>query len=858
MAGVKRSLGDMLGHSIAAIDETPPLTPKALDSNSAFTTRSPSPNCPPLPDHVPTFAPDASIVFVGVRGAGKSTLAIMASATLKRNIIDMESAFQRDTGMSSPSYRKLNGTLQCHRQQARVLQTTLEHNRTNTIIVCSWMDRRAQHALREFAATNPVVHILRSPEAIQQHLKLQDPAKVRDLVDISSAIFRTCSNFEFFNVTETASEFPVSSAADAGANRAAPYLTLKQVERHLRKFLSLIYPPGAIPLIESVFPLAAVPLEDRLFTYALELPLSSITRGGIDIEEKIVGVDAVQVTVTPSIPVPTEKGLVDCYFELATDITKGIGVVRRSAVIPIILHLHLPHAADEETRRLYLDLLAHALRLAPEIVTIDLNLPDQELARVCKGRRRSRIIGTYEASEDAPSWSSDIWLHMYRKACRLDCDMVRLLRPALCFQDNLDVSRFRSTTASLPEARIPVIAYNTGALGRHSACMNPILTLTAVESGQETPTDLALHSQLTAIEATKALSVSFAYDPMKLYVFGVKVGYSASPIMHNKAIEACGLPHCYRAHSTNSLSAIRHLIEDTNFGGASVGLPYKVEAIALTHSLSRHARAIGAVNTLIPVRQLNPDGSIPEGAAFFNSVNRAGPVKALFGENTDWVGIRACIRRGLSPANAVRSATCGLIVGAGGMARAAVYAMLQVGVRNIVIYNRTLENAEKLVSHFTKLLKNPESQFLGGGKDTRFHIIKSLDGSWPSSFRAPTIIISCIPTHGIGDIPAPDFTAPDEWLQSHTGGVIIELGYKNLHTPLLQQVRARAAQGWVALDGIDLLPEQGFAQFEMFTGRRAPRRVMRRALLTGYQDEQGRSNLIELQQRLSWMYEQDA
>ncbi|KAI8689578.1 Quinate repressor protein [Fusarium sp. Ph1] len=904
MAGVKRSLGAMLGHeeimlrsngfgkirdhghgissrnSEAQTEQTPTLTlaetlhsqsrnssrsqsqsqpPSTRPEQQDAVTRTPSPTFPPLTGEVPEFAPDASMLLAGIRGAGKSTLAIMASSAMDRKVIDLETAFQKTSGLSSAAYKAEHGSAACYKHQAKVLQNALDRHRTGCILVCSWMESRIQNLLREFAATHPVIHIVRDADAIQNHLKFRDKAKIRNLLNVSNAIFRTCTNFEFFNVSEKPTRSSLTRIF-LTQRTPAPYLTLKHVERHFLKFLSLIYPAGTIPFMDSAFPLARIPPEERRFTYATSIPLSDVLNDSVDIEEHVAGADVVQIVVH-DLADHAEAGTLtaETSSQLLADITKGIGVVRRSTILPIILHLFLPHTASEDVVRVYLDLIHHTLRLAPEMMTVDLRLEDSHISRILTVRKRTKIIGNAFIITDPPSWESPMWMNWYKKANTLGCHLARLIRPAANVEDNFRINHLRSSVDALQGPKIPLIAYNSGPLGRNSAAFNRILTVVRPDSLERVNPKPPITPCITAVGATKALFSSFIYNEMKLYVFGTNVSYSLSPAMHTCALKACGVPHTYEPVSCASLRGIRHLIEDSNFGGASIGLPFKVEIITLTHSLSNHARAIGAVNTLIPIRSLNEDGSIPTGAAFFDSVNQSGPIKALYGENTDWIGIRACIRRGLSPANAVVASTCGLVIGAGGMARATIYAMLQVGIKNIVVYNRTPQNAQKMVSHFTELLQRKDFKLLSAGSEgAQFHVIESLEDAWPADVRLPTVVVSCIPTHRIGNVPAPDLTLPDEWLGSRTGGVAIDLGYKTLDTPFLAQFRKESSRGWVSMDGLDMLPEQGFAQFELFTGRRAPRRIMRREVFQAYPAGEGKSNFEELGPRLQSLDEQEA
>lgn len=792
------------------------------------------------------FTADSSIVFVGARATGKTTLALMAAYALNKKIIQAEVIFKRNNEMPSHLYSQVHGTSECQEKQGEVLEQILENRHRGYIIVCSWMGQRVQDVLRQFGRDTPVIHVMREQDSIQDCLPGLSGAETQAVWYTSVLFFRTCANLEFFNVSEAeaarSGHVPISQLLNGGIPR---YLALKRAEQHFLRFLRQIYPPGTV-FIKSATPLANVPIEHRTFTHALDVTADDVISGRVDVGDASTGADAVQITVDLHHFGCSDADYYETLVTCATQITEAVGRVRRSTVLPIIVHSRPADPVSNLNTNFYTDILMHTLSVAPGMMTVDLRLEDAVILKVARSKSRAKLIGTFFAPTASQLWRSDIWSTQCQRAVRLHCDIVQLIRPATSIDDNADVTAFRSVIAALPGSAIPLSAYNSGSLGRHSAFTNPVLTLVAPEFSDNRGLIL------TSREATRALYASFLKDPLKLWVFGTNVDYSLSPIMHNAALVACGIPHRYESCSADSLDQVKHLMYDPSFGGASIGLPFKVEVIGLADSLSLHARAIGAVNTLVPIRDLNDDGTVPSGAAFFRNVSRGGPVRALHGENTDWIGIQACVYRGLSPANAVRPTTCALIIGAGGMARAAIYALLHLGVSNIAIYNRTLENGRKLETHFRDLLQNSAFQRLGAGKDTNFDVIPALEESWQSEFRLPSIIISCIPTHSIGDIPSPELKLPESWLAHENGGVIMELGYKTLNTPLLRQAVDNADKGWVAMDGLDLLPDQGFAQFELFTGKSAPKTVMRRVVLEKYAEPEqiARSHPEELRQRM--------
>lgn len=245
--------------------------------------------------------------------------------------------------------------------------------------------------------------------------------------------------------------------------------------------------------------------------------------------------------------------------------------------------------------------------------------------------------------------------------------------------------------------------------------------------------------------------------------------------MHNAAYCIYRMSHNYSIRQSSSLDELHQLSKENAFRGAAISQPFKVEIISQLRAISKHASTIGAVNTILPIRALL-DGSIPDNSPASlrhqaNQRGKAGPVVGWYGDNTDWIGVINCLQKNLSPRNAVTRKSTGLVIGAGGMARAAIYAMIQLGCRKLYVFNRTLENAQRVADHFNALA----TVLLDGAVEPLVEVLRSLNDPWPSSRNPPTMIIAAIPGHSIRDGQAINFAMPKQWLTSASGGVVIEV-----------------------------------------------------------------------------------
>lgn len=157
---------------------------------------------------------------------------------------------------------------------------------------------------------------------------------------------------------------------------------------------------------------------------------------------------------------------------------------------------------------------------------------------------------------------------------------------------------------------------------------------------------------------------------MKLAVVGDPIAHSKSPLIFHFMFDAVNIEYSFEKIQLHSPEEIRTLFEN-GYEGVNVTAPFKQSVIPLLDELSADAKSIGSVNTIVL-----KDGK-------------------LCGYNTDWLGVtNALHENGIG----LIDKKC-LILGAGGAARAAVYA-LKSAKASVTVYNRSEEKAKALAEDF--------------------------------------------------------------------------------------------------------------------------------------------------------------
>lgn len=258
----------------------------------------------------------------------------------------------------------------------------------------------------------------------------------------------------------------------------------------------------------------------------------------------------------------------------------------------------------------------------------------------------------------------------------------------------------------------------------------------------------------------------------RAHLYADPAAHSLSPAMFAAAFAAAGIQGEYRAERVlpSGLPAALARLRAPGVLGANLSLPHKEAALPLLDVLSPEARAVGAVNTVVP---------------------RGG---ALHGHNTDVAGLRWALReRELLGAGAV------LVLGAGGAARAAVEVARQLQ-RPAWVVNRTPERAQALAADF---------RARGAAVQAATPDAVPWDG------------VGLVVNASAAGLNRPAETAlPAEWLRRLPVGTgVYDMVYAPVQTRLLREAREL---GLRAGGGLDMLAAQAAEGFALMTGRELP------------------------------------
>ncbi|ROW09782.1 hypothetical protein VMCG_02297 [Cytospora schulzeri] len=769
------------------------------------------------------FHPDASIVLVGCRGAGKRSLGFIGALHLRRRLITEDFYFQQVTGLSRMQFLAQKGKDEFNRRNDEVFKRMLDENRNRCIIECgmSSFSEEAQDCLRLFSESNPVIYIHREKEEVLRILESPDGERILR----ADERHRACSNLEYYNLFDSSNFRPASTGDGSSGgwdSQTATPSSLLYAKQDFIRFVDFITGQGLTKLfLESPFTVRAIPPEFRQYSYALRLRLSYLVHMDLEWEDFEARGDCVEL-------------IIDHWPDnIMNQIAKIVAQIRRMLAVPIIYHVEENpreerRRSEEEKSKMDTELLELGLQLGVDYLSLDLQRRDLPLRRILSHRGRSKILGNYwNCSLKCAPWSGECHVRDYQEAKALGSDLVRMVR--FCAGDSLpeDLQEFRKKIATtIPDPKPPLIAFDFSVLGLRTPLQSRVLNPVKHPDMDNDREHLA--TVCTATNAIEGLFRQFELEPLQFYTLGENVSYSLSPCMHNIAYEFAGMPHNFSAEPCSTLEDLNRICSDASFGGASLTTPFKVTIVPHLKIKSHHATVIGAVNVLLPLR--GKTNFILDHA---NSRNKSGVTNEFYGDNTDWLSIFTCLQRNISPRNYVRaSKTTGLVIGAGGQARAAIYAMIQLGCRNIFILNRTVQNAHVIADHFNNWARKQGLTPQKGGITQVCHVLPSISEGWPEGYEQPTMIVSCVPATGVdGKLPA-DFEMPIQWLRSPTGGVVLELAYEPLITPLVAQMQVykdTVNPSWVVVDGLENLGEMAIEAFELMTGRLAPKRLMKEA-----------------------------
>lgn len=406
-------------------------------------------------------------------------------------------------------------------------------------------------------------------------------------------------------------------------------------------------------------------------------------------------------------------------------------------------------------------LLDAAVRAGAKAVDVEIESAEAA-AKLEIFRGRALLILSYHNYEGTPAMEP-----VLARMTRITADAYKLVTTARKPSDN-----YRVLSLARAHPRTPVIVLAMGEAGFPSRVLAPVFggryTYAAPSLAEGTAAGQVCARQLRQLYRIDKLSKA-----SKIYgVIADPVRHSISPAVHNRAfqarrIDAVYLPFLVQA---SQLKDFMGMAEKLPVAGFSVTIPHKQKIVHYLDAVDALARRIGAVNTVW---------------------RKAGRWR---GTNTDAEGVRAPLERRLNLARASI-----LLVGNGGAARSAAFALVDAGARvSIVGRNPDRVRALAKACGAEPLMK------------------EQLDSCY---FDAVVHATPIGMSPNVDDCFFPDRIPAD---------IVFDMVYNPMETVLLRRARE---QGKTVIPGVEMFYEQAARQFEIWTGEQPPRAAMERAAL---------------------------
>lgn len=407
-------------------------------------------------------------------------------------------------------------------------------------------------------------------------------------------------------------------------------------------------------------------------------------------------------------------------------------------------------------------LLENAVAAGARAVDIEIESAENIGGRLDRLRAHAWLILSYHNYDGTPSMEM-----LLRRMMRIPADAYKLVTTARKPSDNY---RVLSLTKSHP--RVPIVVLAMGEIGFPtrvlSTAFGGLFSYAAPNSAEGTASGQVSAKQLRHLYRVEKLSRS-----AKIYgVVADPVRHSISPAVHNRAFQSRRIDAAYLPFLVHppQLKDFLTLAEKLPIAGFSVTIPHKQKIIRYLDVVDPLARRIGAVNTVW---------------------RKAGKWR---GTNTDAAGITGPIAKHLRIAKSTV-----LLVGNGGAARGAAFALVDAGAR-VSIIGRNPDRVRSLATA------------CGGDALSR-------EQAEARDFDA---IVHATP---IGMIPNVNECFFNDRIPA---GIVFDLVYNPFETVL---IRRAASQGKTVVHGVQMFLEQAARQFEIWTNESAPRTVMEKAAL---------------------------